>query len=229
MLDRVFRQDMHFLDIRSMALTCKKWRAAATAKVPFTMDIFAENRHKREMRSNAEREKQRQKAIQRRKDLSYAMGNFAVMSIFTVAALAIGLTALLYFRYLFQSVSIVPDCDSAYSLRVSLYCCCAFWLLDSFLFFLWSLASFSPWPYNYPPGSIWFKLTLEKMFLYCNGVGILSNLGIWSSAAACIHFCNSCMDLNPFVAWQARVFAAFSVAVGVFINLLGMKFEQMTR
>jgi hypothetical protein len=224
-LDRIFRENMHFLDIRSMALTCKKWSAAALTKVPFTVAIFAENKRKKEEYRAAELQKLREKRAARMRELRQGFTVFSLISICTVSASVIGVIPTAYFPYLFASVSIVPDCDSAYSLRASLYCCCAFWLFDAFLFFLWSLSAFSPPAWNRPVGDIWSKFSLEFVFALCNTVGVLSNVGIWSSAAACIYFCNTCIDLNPFVAYQVRAFAAFSVALGVTINVIGLRFE----
>jgi hypothetical protein len=226
-LDLIFR-GLYFFDLRSSALVCKKWSAATTQKIPYTRQVF---RHQAEQKIAA-RENARQLRIQQRrqavKDTLSNLGTFALMSIPFLLCLMIGLTGILFFLDFVKTVSIVPDCPYAYSMTTALYCCCAFWLLDALLFFVWALiCSFNPNPWGAPADSWRRKLTFEFVFRICNGIGVFANLGIWSSAAACVHFCNACMDLNPFVAVQVRAFAATSLAVGLAINVLGIWFQAL--
>ncbi len=220
-LDLIFR-GLYFFDLRSSALVCKKWSAATTKKIPYTRQVF---QHQAQQKIAARENARLMRIQQRRQAVKDGLSNlsvFALMSLPTLVCLMIGLTGILYFLDFVRSVSIVPDCPYAYSMTTSLYCCCAFWLVDALLFFLWSFVAFNPNPWGAPADSWRRTLTFEFVLRCCNGIGVFVNIGIWTSAAACVHFCNACMDLNPSVATGVRSFAATSLAVGLAINLFGI-------
>jgi hypothetical protein len=172
------------------------------------------------------REKQEQRRQRLRNGRWRRVGMSACTYVLSVPLCVAGLAGLLYFLPLFRSVSTVPECDSAYAMRVSLLCCCAFWLLDAALLFIWSLsltipshdecASHPTREYFHP------RVRTETIFWWCNTFGIVSNIGVWSSAAACVHYSNACMGVYPSVAFPTRAFAAVSLTFGIVLADFGI-------
>ncbi len=225
-LDKIFRDKLGVWNLKNCALVCRKWSEAATKKIPYSKELFDNDRNLRRAQREQLRQQQRQERLNKFKDIRRGVLTFLFMLIPAALCFMIGLTGILYFHDLIQSVSIVPECPAAYSMAASLYACCGFWLADFVLFFLWSLTGFNHNPWG--PGPAWRrKFTIEKIFVYCNAVGVLANIGIWTSAAACVHFCNSCIDSYPLVSSAVRSFAGFSLAFGLAINLLGIWFQAI--
>ncbi len=229
-LDVIFRHVLGFGDLRSVALVCKTWKVAAMEKVPFSKEIFAENARAMEQKRQREfvASTTGHRPLRRPdcEEIQLFLLGFGLCSIATAAFLVLGLTGLLYFVPFVESVSTVPDCPSATSMTASLFFCCAFWLLDATLAFSWSVVvTCISWPCNCRVGSRRCRATLRGVIVLLNGCGICSNFGVWSSAAACIHYCNACMDLNPVVAVAVRAFAVTSLTVGLIVNIIGVCLE----
>jgi hypothetical protein len=148
-LDCIFRHKLWYDDLRHMALTCKSWNAAVCSKVPYAVRIMTEGDKQRAeaMRWTAEQRKEEREVEQwrqrvRRNQQRRPVILFLETQLLAAACLAIGTTGLVFFPPLFRSVSIVPDCDAAYSMRASLYACCALWIVNAALLFFLSLPFF---------------------------------------------------------------------------------------
>jgi hypothetical protein len=225
-LDVIFRKGLSFFDLRNVGMTCKRWHSAVHRKIPYTKKVFADNERAWERRRERRRQEER---AQRRKDLIAALLKLLLVMIASIPIclfLAAGVTGLLYFPGLIRAVSTVPDCPQMYSMTVALYCCCAFWVVDAVLFAMFLLAVHVPgqcgcctWCYG---------ISDRRKFRLFNGIGLLSNMGMWSSAAACIHFANACMGANAAVAWPVRAYAATSVTFGLLLNILGTFVQCIT-
>ncbi len=218
-LDLVVQALYDFPDLRNMGLVCKMWHVAVTQKIPFSREIFAENmRWKKEMREDIHRNRIdcRQLELQHFMD---ALFGFALLSIPTLVCLVVGLTGLIYFVSFVKSVSIVPDCVYAYSMITSLYCCCSFCLLGVFPSFVVSLISCYPYHHRFGV-KVKQVLNSDQCGVWCCRIGIVASMGTWSSAAACIHFCNVCVMVNPHVSAAMRAFAITSLVVGLIANIL---------
>jgi hypothetical protein len=217
--DRLLRQGFSFADLCSMGLACTAWRAAVFVKVPHTAAPLAAHAKRRKEKKEKKERKQREKEAQRRQRLRDArrrrVGMSACTYVLSAPLFAAGLTGLLFFLPLFRSVSIVPDCEAADALRVSLLCCCAFWLFDSFLVFLWSLSFFVP-----PSEEVAVVSFEDNVFDVCNAIGVVSNCGLWCSAAACVSYCSQCIDVNPVVVAPVRAYAGTSLALGAVLSCL---------
>jgi hypothetical protein len=233
-LDCILRQALlRYRDLLAIALTCQRWRVAVCEKIPYTVEALVENTLRREQRQ-LEMEYARNKALlkrqakeRRRREMMWLRVKLAALTYcITLPCLVAGLTGLLYFRDLFQTVSVVPDCGDAYSLHASLYCCCAFWLLDTALLVIWSLSFAIPSHEERTshPTRAYFhpRVKPETIFSWCNSFGIVSNIGVWSSAAACVHYSNACMSVYPSVALPTRAFAAVSLTFGIIFADFGL-------
>ncbi len=208
----------HFRDMLNAATVCKSWCVALTQKLPLAMQVFADNGHALEKRRQREREKlQFHNSIARSARKDKVLFNGAVLCLISLLALmflSLGVTGAAFFPQLIRSVSTVPACPSASAMAASLYCSCAFWIIVALLCFLWYLLTLSPLlplcgRSSLPPGP---TFTVLDVF------GIAATVGIWTSAAACVHFCNACTDVNPLVAPQVRAFAGTSLALGLCLN-----------
>ncbi len=218
-LDVLFRKGLTLHDLRSVGLTCKRWHAAVFQKVPYSKTVFVDNARAWERKRQREREAMQAERRRRHWQAFRRFAFFLFASIPTVLFLLVGLAGLLYFPGLVRSVSTSPACPQAFSMTTALYSCCSFWILDALLYGIWSFLVHGPFSHD---NCGCRPISAQRSFRFLNWIGIASTLGIWSSAAACIHFCNACMDVNPLVAWSVRAFAATSLTFGLLVSAFGI-------
>ncbi len=223
-LDKVFR-GLLVWDLKNCAMTCKSWCDAATAKIPYSAELIKQDREmwreRRKLRLDRESMNRRIAAS----DWRQARRAFGIIMAPSLPCLAMGLTGVIHFHWLFDSISVVPECASSRSMAAALYCCCAFWLFGFVLFFLATLSAFNVDPYGSQAGMLRRVLTFENVFRCCNAAAVVAASGAWSSAAATVHFAKSCIDLYSVISFAARFFGAVSLSFGLAMSVLCAWFE----
>jgi hypothetical protein len=218
-LDVLFRMGLSFFDLRSVGMTCKRLHAAVFQKVPFSKAVFTENARAMERKRQRHIEAMREERRQRYRRTARELASFGFAQLPALIFFLVGLTGLLHFPELARSVSTVPNCPNTGSMLASLYSCCAFWLLASVIYGAWTVVVHDVLGISKcgPLRTISTRglITDFKFFFF------LAMIGVWTSAAACVHFSNSCTSVAAAVAFPARAFAATSLAFGLLGSLLG--------
>jgi hypothetical protein len=204
--DLILREDLSLFDLRRIGMVCRQWHEAVTRKIPSSRAIVAENATSRRAAREQRRRQERHGAGQ----TCCWVGMFVAGPI--VVTLAFATVGFAWSVPLVSSVSIVPDCAAAQAMAASLYCCCAFWLADAAAFLaLWSVSNCPSLRFS----SVRSAPSIDTALRLWNAIRLAFEVGVWSSAAACIHFCGTCSALNPLVALQIRAFAATSLVFGL--------------
>ena len=223
-LDKIFQHSfLQFSDLKNYALVCKQW-SHATRKIPYVQNVYRAER----VRLKAIRDNARRQRIQKRKDSFRSfLENFWIWLLMMLPAVlcgAIGLVGVLHFYELDNSISVIPDCPNRGAMLTSLYASAGFWMVDSLLFLVWSFSIFNDNSYSKKGFLHYYEV--EDTLRVINTIGIVSNLGIWSSAAACVHFANHC-SINPSISSPVHSWASVSLAFGLLCTVLGAWTEFM--
>ncbi len=215
-LDVVVRRHLGITDVKSCVMTCRLWSEAMTKKIPYTQEMLKWDREfrreQRQQRRGKEEMKRRAEAIRRRR-VTIVMLQLLIPS---AVCLLLALIGSFYFSFLFASVSIVPQCSAATGLTASLYSCAAGLFVASLLLLVWAGATL-----YFNLGKGFTVMSLHRFERYLNEVGTLVCIQIWCSAAACVHFSNTCIESYPLVSTAARAYAAGCLICGLVMFVWG--------
>ena len=180
-LNKIFEENNSLHEFKNYNAVCKSFHQAVN-RVAFVQNAFQEERDRRE----AQRREQLRQRRQRRVDVCHNFAHDLRASLLILLPgslmLAMGLTGIIYFTNLNNAVSIIPNCDGLVNMMIALYFSCGFWVANFFLFFTWAVSAHLD-RYAYEHESL-RNCRLNSMFAVCNGIGVLTNAGIWTSAAA---------------------------------------------
>jgi hypothetical protein len=213
-LDIVLRMLGDLRDAQSMALVCKSWSRAVVHKIPFSRDLIAEHvrveRHRQELEAVAN---QRNKEVWRtelRQRFANIAAAVAAVLLPTILCWAMGITGAVYFAEFGEDLTAIPECPYVFSLAAALFTGCAFWILIGCLFPLYACAAartVGQFSWRIFP-SIGRPMSLSWLCF-------APFVGIWSSAAACVHYSNACLEYGVANQLPVRNFAATSLAFGL--------------
>jgi hypothetical protein len=212
-LDIVLRMLGELSDAQRFALVCKCW-SRAVHKVPFSRDLIAEHvrveRHRQELEVVANRRNKDVWHAELRQRFSNVAAAVAAVLLPTLLCWAMGITGAVYFAEFGEDLTTIPECPYVFSLAAALFSGCAFWILIGCLFPLYACAAartVGQFSWRLFP-SIGRPMSLSWLCF-------APFVGIWSSAAACVHYSNACLEYGVANQLPVRNFAATSLAFGL--------------